>query len=1090
MPFSTSYPMGFRRLVVEEMEVLEVLKLGPNIALDFSNVKLNSSMVHAAKKLVAGAVTAKIIKTGNASVWGFLNVGQTLYAKNVQTNSLVVRDAIEGDLVIRGNLAIQGNVTWPSSPEVVFPNTVYANVVLANHYVLAANGYFTGVVDTDSLLVENVARVRILEIVESLVANYAVVRGNLDVYGNLNLLGNVTNTLVQDVVVSNVYASFDVAQVNAQTINVQALRADDYVSAGNGFFDVSVDTDTLYVRDIHITGDIYKNGVLYYAGGGGAGNVIGSAGLWSNVGNHAYYAAGNVCIGAARAAAATLEVSSSAAAVLVNSTTPSGGRILDVRRSGAPALVVANVGGAAGLAYTGLGKSDPQHRLDVLGNINFSGVLLRNGAPFGWLEDANDNLYQPTGTVSIGKSAASATLDVLSGGTSITPTLRVDHNNSTSVVAEFLSRQNTIMRIQPWRVDCTAAVHVQTATTSGPALVLQQKTVGQPLLTVYDASFTNLASMLYNGYLGLGVSTPMHQLDVDGNINITGDILKNGVPYVSPSAGAGVSVWQLGVNGSIYYGTGFVGVNTSNPTERLHVVGTAKADNFVGDGAQIINLDMNNASLGVLGVPHGGTGAVSLADGKLLVGSGVGPVHAPVNLHWDKTNSLLGINTTAPQHPLDVVGRVRASEFEGDGTFLTNLNVASVYNTLAVRSGGTGRATLAASKFLVGNGTGEVLTPAEVSWDAATTRLVVSGTTQSAEFVGGGAGITGLTAASISTGVLPVAHGGTGAAALAPDKLLVGGTTAVVAAADLTWAGGVLAVNGKMHAQLHAANVTEGVLAVAHGGTGAATLEPDGVLVGAGTGAVHGAQGLHWRGNVLTLSGNAGVAAYALDVQSGGIFSAGNIYSAQNVVAFSDARLKSNIEPVRGALDMVAAIGGYTYTMHGRPGMGFLAQEVERVAPQVVHETEDGVKGISYGNFSAVLAQAIKELFCVPLPDPQRSENFSDGQVLVVERGGGGGGLLGLARESASRRVRGIVRGGALRTRGECHALVMNDSGEPISLEVGDLLETTAERAGRLRRQASGDGVVRASTVARLLEDIDLMRAGEERMARVRLSLG
>ena len=50
---------------------------------------------------------------------------------------------------------------------------------------------------------------------------------------------------------------------------------------------------------------------------------------------------------------------------------------------------------------------------------------------------------------------------------------------------------------------------------------------------------------------------------------------------------------------------------------------------------------------------------------------------------------------------------------------------------------------------------------------------------------------------------------------------------------------------------------------------------------------------------------------------------------------------------------------------HNFPGgkqVGFIAQEVEKVLPEVVSTDSEGYKSVSYDKFSAVLVEAVKEL--------------------------------------------------------------------------------------------------------------------------------
>lgn len=94
----------------------------------------------------------------------------------------------------------------------------------------------------------------------------------------------------------------------------------------------------------------------------------------------------------------------------------------------------------------------------------------------------------------------------------------------------------------------------------------------------------------------------------------------------------------------------------------------------------------------------------------------------------------------------------------------------------------------------------------------------------------------------------------------------------------------------------------------------------------------------------------------------------GDVVFSGNVVAYSDRRLKRDITPIKGALDKVLQLEGVNYRRIGtdtdRLECGFIAQEVQKVIPEVIIEQPDSDKTLSmdYAKLNAYLVEAIKEL--------------------------------------------------------------------------------------------------------------------------------
>lgn len=116
----------------------------------------------------------------------------------------------------------------------------------------------------------------------------------------------------------------------------------------------------------------------------------------------------------------------------------------------------------------------------------------------------------------------------------------------------------------------------------------------------------------------------------------------------------------------------------------------------------------------------------------------------------------------------------------------------------------------------------------------------------------------------------------------------------------------------------------------------------------------------------VTASGRVGVSqqspSYALDV-GGDINASGNVRAAGAVLT-SDARLKRNVRRIENALDDVGRLRGvrFVWKGDGKPSVGVIAQEVEKVFPEIVFAGADGIKGVDYPKLAAVLIESTKEL--------------------------------------------------------------------------------------------------------------------------------
>ena len=121
--------------------------------------------------------------------------------------------------------------------------------------------------------------------------------------------------------------------------------------------------------------------------------------------------------------------------------------------------------------------------------------------------------------------------------------------------------------------------------------------------------------------------------------------------------------------------------------------------------------------------------------------------------------------------------------------------------------------------------------------------------------------------------------------------------------------------------------------------------------MGEDSGATVYAAGLRTSSNaVLTLSGDD--ATFADDLTVSG-----------DVVISSDARLKANIVSLGSTLAKLLLIDGKSYTMKkdGKQKIGVLAQDIQKVFPELVSEDDNQMLAVNYQGLVPVLINALKE---------------------------------------------------------------------------------------------------------------------------------
>jgi len=127
---------------------------------------------------------------------------------------------------------------------------------------------------------------------------------------------------------------------------------------------------------------------------------------------------------------------------------------------------------------------------------------------------------------------------------------------------------------------------------------------------------------------------------------------------------------------------------------------------------------------------------------------------------------------------------------------------------------------------------------------------------------------------------------------------------------------------------------------------------------------------------------SADIAFYNGSAVRGTINTGGTLTISGDVIAYgspSDKRLKENIKPIESALDKVIKLQGVTFDWKDKKeeidqfgkayklqewknDIGFIAQDVQKVIPELVRENEDGMLSMRHQGIAPILLEAIKEL--------------------------------------------------------------------------------------------------------------------------------
>jgi hypothetical protein len=364
----------------------------------------------------------------------------------------------------------------------------------------------------------------------------------------------------------------------------------------------------------------------------------------------------------------------------------------------------------------------------------------------------------------------------------------------------------------------------------------------------------------------------------------------------------------------------------------LLVDGGVMASRFAGSGAELTSLNASSVASGILDVTHGGTGNAYFEPGKFVVGNGSGPMGSAPGLSYDPaTDSVsIGGGLVYPGNVLSVGGDVVfAGHLIPTGNMVWDLGSNAHH-----------------WRDLYLSGESIFLGPAVIS--ASEGKLKIKDTTTGRDLLMS----ANVDMSDIVSGTLSVAHGGSGGSAFPKGSLLFGnGSDPYGAALNVVY------------------DEISGALGI--GKAPEATLDVQGNVRFSGDMVQGNAVLAAWKqrndADVAFIDTNVSIGANVASTSR--LFVSGDIFATSAITTSSDRRLKTDFQRIDRALDKLMKVSGYTFRRtddgdDGRRQAGFIAQEVLEVLPECIQTRQDGMLGVTYGSFGALVVEAIKEL-CV-----------------------------------------------------------------------------------------------------------------------------